>query len=76
MSLQKQISREVPADTKQLGEQLLKASNQYRQIGDRFNELFPTEEMFASMYEPTGRGAIPPLLLSLVTVFQMMERVA
>jgi transposase len=76
MSLQWQLSREIPEDTAQLGGQLLSESNLYRQIGDRFNELFPEETVFTSMYERGGRGAISPLLLSLVTVFQMMERVA
>jgi len=76
MSLQWALSREVPEDTGKLGRQLLGSSNIYRQIGDRFKEIFPEEEVFASMYKRGGRGAISPLLMSIVTVFQMMERVA
>jgi len=75
MSLQWFLSRTVPADTAQLGRVILRERNLYRQIGDRFDELFPDERAFASMYDAEGRGAIPPLLSSLVTVFQMMEKV-
>jgi len=74
MSLQWQLSREIPEDTASIGRAILKSENTYRQIGERFDELFPTETLFASMYETTGRGAISPLLLALVTVFQMLER--
>ena len=75
MSLQWQLSREVPEDTAVLGEKLFAPENSYRQIGDRFDELFPDESVFESMYDDRGRGAISPLLLALVTVFQMWERV-
>ncbi len=75
MSLQWQLRREVPADTAQVGRAILRPENTFRQIGDRFNDLFPDEVEFARLYEPTGRGAIPPLLLALVTVFQMLEKV-
>lgn len=75
MSLQWQLSRKVPKDTAEVGRAILKAGNVYRQIGDRFDELFPEEAVFASLYETQGRGAIPPLLMALVTVFQMLEKV-
>lgn len=76
MSLQETaaLSRDVPADTKVIGEQVLEFSNIYRQVGDHFNELLPEEKDFAAMYEPTGRGAISPLLMALVTIFQMLEK--
>jgi len=76
MSLQRPLRRDVPADTASLGQRLLREDNVYRQIGEHFNELFPDETVFEPMYAETGRGAISPLLLSLVTVFQMLERVA
>ena len=75
MSLQWFLSRTVPTDTAELGRAILREGNLHRQIGDRFDELFPDERAFAGMYDPTGRGALPPLLCSLVTVFQMMEKV-
>jgi transposase len=74
MSLQWQLSREIPEDTANIGQTILKSTNTYRQIGERFDALFPTETLFSALYEPTGRGAVSPLLLALVTVFQMLER--
>jgi len=75
MSLQWSLSRQVPADTTAIGRAVLKEDNVYRQIGDRFDELFPSEAEFASLYDTRGRGAMPPLLMALVTVFQMLEKV-
>ena len=75
MSLQWHLSQEIPAETKKIGQQLFPETNLYRQIGDRFAELFPGDEIFASMYDAGGRGAEPPMLMGLVTVFQMMEKV-
>jgi transposase len=54
---------------------LLRANDIYRQIGDRFDELFPTEDVFAPMYSYKGKAAVSPLLLALVTVLQAIERV-
>lgn len=75
MSLQWFLPREVPADTARVGETLFPETNVYRLLGDHFNELFPEESLFAPMYVETGRGALPPLLMALVTVFQMLEKV-
>src|SRR4030066_2142652 len=75
MSLQWQLSRKVPEDTARGGHAILKEGNIYRQIGDRFDALFPEEEVFASLYDTQGRGGVPPLLMALVTVFQMLEKV-
>ena len=75
MSLQWQLSRTVPEDTAQIGQTILAPHNVYRQIGDRFDQIFPDEQVFAHLYDTQGRGAIPPLLLALVTVFQMLEKV-
>jgi transposase len=75
MSLQWFLQREVPADTATIGQVILKPNNPFRQIGDRFNDLFPEESIFAPLYFDTGRGARPPLLMALVTVFQMLEKV-
>lgn len=74
MSLQRQLNRKVPVDTAHVGHMILKETNLYRQIGDRFDALFPSEDVYAPMYASDGRGAISPLLLSLVTVFQMLEK--
>jgi transposase len=74
MSLQWELDRQVPEDTARLGQTILAPENAYRQIGDRFDELFPTEGLFTDLYETTGRGAISPLLLALVTLLQMLEK--
>ena len=76
MSLQWQLSRVVPWDTAQIGGQILGEMNIYRQIGDRFDELLPDEAVFRPLYAPDGRGALSPLMLALVTVFQMLEKVS
>lgn len=75
MSLQWHLSRTIPEDTAAVGQSLFAPTNAYRQLGDRFNELFPEEVVFAPLYDPLGRGAIPPLLLALVTIFQMLEKI-
>jgi transposase len=75
MSLQWSLHRTVPADTAALGQQLFAPTNAYRQLGDRFNELFPEEVVFAPLYDTLGRGAIAPLLVALVIVFQILEKI-
>lgn len=75
MSLQWELSRTVPADTAEVGQKIFSPENVYRMLGDRFDQLLPEEQTFASLYCPTGRGAIPPLLLALVSVFQFLEKV-
>ncbi len=75
MSIQKHLNRDIPDSTRQIGQMLFEPNNIYRQIGDRFDEIFPDEETFRPMYARGGRGAEPPLLMALVTVFQMMEKV-
>jgi len=69
------LSRSVPADTAVIGQKVLPVNNVCRQIGDRFDELTPTEDVFEPMYSYKGRGAISPFLLAMVTVLQMMEKV-
>lgn len=76
MSLQTDLPRQVPENTATLGRMLFPVDNVYRQIGDRFDELFPDQGPFVQLYQTTGRGAIPPLLLALVTVLQMLEKVS
>ena len=76
MSLQWELSRDVPEDTATVGRAIFKEGHPYRQLGDHFEQLVPEESVFGPMYAETGRGAISPLLLSLVTVFQMLEKLA
>jgi transposase len=75
MSLQQDCwLEEIPEETAQLGEQLLKANNLYRFVGENINPLLQLSD-FVSMYSELGRGAICPLILSLVTIFQYLENI-
>ena len=72
MSLQERWSDEIPADTAQLGEILLEEDSPYRLVGAEASDFFQYED-FATMYAPDGRGAVCPIVLSLVTIFQFLE---
>jgi hypothetical protein len=73
MSLQWSLSRVVPTDTAALGQELLSAQDAMRRIGDSFDNWMPQEEQFAPLYSDQD-VAPSPLLLALVTVFQMLKR--
>lgn len=49
-------------------------SNPYRVIGDHLADILQ-DEQFADMYESTGRYAVSPSLLAMVTIFQFQEKV-
>src|SRR5438105_13867961 len=68
------VERELPADTAALAQRVLKADNRYRLIGEQLAEIVRDGE-FADLYEPTGREAVSPGLLALVTLFQFLEDV-
>lgn len=74
MSLRRRDLSEVPADTAAVGQQVLPATSPYRVIGDQLADLLD-DAQFADLYAPTGRAAISPSLLALVTVFQFLEDV-
>jgi transposase len=72
MSLQDDWNRKIPEDTAQLGQTILAAGSPYRIIGDEVQDFIGVED-FAELYAPTGRGAVCPVLLALITVFQFLE---
>jgi len=72
MSLQKRWNDEISADTAALGEVLLEPDDPYRLVGQEASHFFRFED-FVSLYDSIGRGAICPIVLSLVTVFQYLE---
>jgi len=74
MTMRPRDLTEMPADTATVGRQVLPATNPYRVLGDRLAELIADTE-FAALYEPTGRTALSPALLALVTLFQFLEDV-
>lgn len=74
MSLQENWNPEMPDDTAQIGQGILKENDPYRLVGDRVN-TFLTLKDFRSLYSELGRGAICPIILSLITVFQFLENI-
>jgi transposase len=71
--LQPRVLGEIPAGVKEWGEALLAPTDVYRVLGEQLADLVRDEE-FAGLYEPTGRQAISPALLALVTLFQYQEQ--
>jgi transposase len=74
MSLQMNWNTEIPNDTVQVGHGILADDDPYRSVGDGVNDLLSLED-FADLYSELGRGAICPILLSLITVFQFLENI-
>lgn len=74
MSLQMNWNTEIPNDTIQVGREILADDDPYRLVGDGVNDLLSLED-FADLYSELGRGAICPILLSLITVFQFLENI-
>jgi transposase len=63
---------EIPAETAAIGQKLLAPTNPYRVIGDHLADILD-DAQFAALYDSTGRAALSPSLLALVTLFQFME---
>lgn len=74
MSLQANWNAEIPADTAQLGREILSENDPYRLVGDGVNGFLSLKD-FISLYSNLRCGAICPIILSLVTVFQFLESI-
>ena len=74
MSLRKRWNEEIPVEIRKWGTANLAPSDPYRVIGEQINDLM-SEDDFAFMYSPRGRGAICPLVLALILVFQAREKI-
>lgn len=72
MSLQERWQDEIPAATAHLGEILLDEDNPYRLVGEEASDFFQYAD-YETMYAPDGRGAVCPIVLSMVTIFQFLE---
>jgi transposase len=72
MTLHQRDLRAIPADIAAVGQQILSPTDRYRVSGDHLADLLD-DAQFAELYEATGRAAISPSLLALVTLFQFME---
>ena len=73
MSLHPVDRSEIPEETAKLGHELLEKNNMYRLIGDLLANLIKDED-FADMYSSIGGSALSPAILSLVLIFQMLEK--
>jgi transposase len=74
MSLQANWNTEIPADTAQVGREILGEKDPYHLVGEGVNDFLSLKD-FISLYSKLGRGAICPIILSLVIVFQFLENV-
>lgn len=74
MTLHRRDLAAMPADIAAVGQALLPESNPYRVIGDHLADVLD-DAHFADLYATTGRAAISPSLLALVTLFQFMENI-
>jgi len=72
MSLLNRWSEDIPTDTAALGEHLLAPDDPYRLVGQEASRFFRLQD-FVALYAAIGRGAICPIVLSLVTIFQYLE---
>jgi transposase len=75
MCMKPRLAAEIPQDTRQLGQTLLKPDNVLRIISERLSEFIHDED-FADLYPPEGRPAVWPGVLALVTVLQWTEAVS
>lgn len=62
----------IPPEIAVWGQKVLPQANSYRVIGDHLGDIL-RDEQFAQMYESTGRKAVSPSLLAMVTIFQFQE---
>lgn len=73
MSLQEDCWQEkIPSEMARIGQIILREDNLYRVVGDGVDQILTLED-FAHLYSRDGRGAICPIILSLVTLFQYVE---
>ncbi len=74
MSLHPSERSAIPPDTAELGRKLLDDKEPYRLIGERLSDLVSDQD-FADLYSAIGGAALSPVILALVTLFQLMEKV-
>jgi transposase/IS5 family transposase len=74
MSLQMDWNTEIPDDTARVGREILTNDDPYRLVGDGVNDFLSLKD-FTGLYSELGRGAVCPIILSLITVFQFLENI-
>lgn len=75
MSLQSTFPSEIPEQTREIGEIILPKNDVCYFLGNHIEE-FLSERDFEKMYSPTGRGGVHPLILSIVTILQYLEKLS
>ncbi len=73
MSLQSTFPSGIPEQTREIGEVILDPDDVCYFLGNHIEE-FLSEADFAEMYSSIGRGGVHPLILSMVTVLQYLEK--
>jgi transposase len=75
MSIQEQCWREdIPEEIARIGQTILSEDDPYRLVGNEVQDILKLED-FSHLYSEEGRGAVCPIVLSLVTLFQILENV-
>lgn len=75
MSLQADCwQEEIPVEVAEIGQAILEEEDPYRLVGDEVQEVLSLED-FAHLYSEEGRGAICPIILGLVVIFQFLENI-
>ena len=72
MTLRERDPSAMPEDIAALGVRVLSAGDPYRMIGEQLADVVE-DGQFAALYESTGRNAVWPSVLALVTIFQFLE---
>ena len=73
MSLQPTFPREIPEQTRVVGETIMEEDDVCYYLGQHIGEIL-SEEDFVTLYSETGRGGIHPFILAMVTVLQYLEK--
>jgi len=73
MSLKDPFPEKVPEETVRIVEPLLPDDSVYRLVAECVDE-FLSDDQFMELYADEGRPGINPVILSLVTVFQFLEK--
>lgn len=73
MSLQSNFPKEIPEQTREIGESILDESDVCHYLAHHIHEIL-SEADFEAMYSETGRGGVHPFILSIVTVLQYLEK--
>ena len=73
MALFPEDRSEIPEETAELGRELLGEDSVYRMLGDQLATLI-TDADFGDLYSHLGGPALSPVILSLVLIFQMLEK--